>query len=494
MRPVGLADQSEDTTVEGRSAVDAMAAPRWPQRWLGSIRVRILALVVILPVVASIGSVLALRAVLFEQLEDEVAVSLQREAEEFRLLSTGIDPITGEPFAGDLPALFDVYFAREIPDEGETLLAFLDGDLYQDRRAQDAADADEIRPAIDYWLSLDRREEGSIDTALGLARYVALPLTGRDGDGLFVVANFPAFEQEEIDEAVTTHVVVQMITMVLVAGLGLFLAGRVLRPLQSLAETAPTISDTDMHQRIPVTGRDEASLIATAFNDMLARLERAFAAQQRFLHDTSHELRSPLTVIRGHAELIGLDDTAADRAATVDLITDEVDRMSRIVNDLFLLAMSEHPDFLQVEPLDLRQVVLEAHQKVSVLAARDWQIDAPDAVPVSGDRQRLTQAIVQLVANAVKVTTTGDRIVIGTRVHDGNASLWVEDSGPGVPSDRAEQIFARAARGDSTDGAGLGLAIVRAIADAHHGTVTVRSRPGSGARFVITLPAAETTA
>lgn len=490
MGQVGLLGQAEDTTDEDGSPGDDVSAPRWAQRWLGSIRVRILALVVILPVVASIGSVLVLRAVLFERLEDEVTVSLQREAEEFRLLSTGNDPVTGEPFAGDLPAIFDVYFAREIPDEGETLLAFLDGVLYQDRRAQDAADADDIRPAIDYWLSLDRREEGSIDTVFGLARYVALPLAGRDGDGLFVVANFPVFEQEEIDEAVTTHVAVQLITMVLVAGLGLILAGRVLRPLQSLAETAPTISDTDMHQRIPVTGRDEASLIATAFNEMLARLERAFAAQQRFLHDTSHELRSPLTVIRGHAELIGLDGTAADRAATVDLITDEVDRMSRIVNDLFLLAMAEHPDFLEVEPLDLRQVVLEAQQKVSVLAERDWQIDAPDPVPVSGDRQRLTQAIVQLAANAVKATASGDRVVIGTRVRDGRASLWVEDSGPGVPSDQTEQIFTRAARGESTDGAGLGLAIVRAIAEAHHGSVAVRSRPGSGARFEITLPAA----
>ena len=131
-----------------------------------------------------------------------------------------------------------------------------------------------------------------IDTTLGRARYVALPIdSGRSG-GLFVVVNFPQFERREIDDAVRTNIVIQLITMVVVAGLGLFLAGRVLRPMSSLARTASTISDTNMTQRIPVTGSDEASQIAVAFNEMLSRLEAAFATQQRFLHDTSHELRT----------------------------------------------------------------------------------------------------------------------------------------------------------------------------------------------------------
>lgn len=171
---------------------------RWPRHWFDSIRVRILAVVVALLVVSSIGSALLLRAVLFERLTDEVDVTLGREVEEFRLLSTGSNPETGEPFDGDLAAIFDVYFAREVPDEGESLLAFIDGELYESRRAQDAAEPSEIQPAIEYWLTLDRAQHGAIDTVLGRARYEALPLAGSGGAGLFVVANFPDYERDDL--------------------------------------------------------------------------------------------------------------------------------------------------------------------------------------------------------------------------------------------------------------------------------------------------------
>ncbi|CAN5737384.1 ATP-binding protein [soil metagenome] len=378
------------------------------------------------------------------------------------------------------------------PSEGESLLAFVGGSVYRSERAQDAAEEGQLQPAIDYWLALDESEQGEIDTALGNAKYIALPLRGQGEDGLSVVANFPDFERREIAAAVRTQIVVQLITMVLVSALGLLLAGRVLRPLASLARTAPTISDTDLTQRIPVTGRDEASEIAVAFNEMLTRLEGAFDTQKRFLHDTSHELRTPLTVIRGHVELLELDTTEADRQATIDLVTDEIDRMSRIVNDLFLLAMSERPDFLQVEPVDLREIVVDAHQKVTALGVRNWQVGAPTPVPVVGDAQRLTQAITQLAANAVKFTGEDDTIRIGAAVRDGTAMVWVEDSGPGVSAADAEQIFERFGRAgqerDPNGGAGLGLAIVQAIAEAHGGSVRLRSRPGEGARFEILIP------
>lgn len=461
-------------------------------RWFGSMRVRIVAVVVILLVLSSIGSVLLLRAVLLGRLEDEVVENLDREVDEFELLSTGNDPETGEPFAGDLRAIFDVYFARELPDEGESLLAFIDGRLYRTRRAQDAAEATELQPAIEHWLSLDRRETATIDTVLGRARYVALPLTGRGRDGLFVAVNFPNFERREIDGAVRAQIVVQVITMVVVGMLGLLLAGRVLRPLRSLARTASAISDTDLTRRIPVFGRDEASQIALVFNAMLTRLEQAFSTQRRFLHDTSHELRTPLTVIRGHIELLDVESTPAERAETIALVTDEIDRMSRIVDDLFTLAMAERPDFLHTEPVDLREIVVDAHRKVTTLGARDWRVEAPHPVPIVGDRQRLTQAIVQLAANAVKFTTEGDSIRIGTMARDGEATLWVDDAGTGVVPEEAERIFRRFERGrsdpDSAVGSGLGLAIVQGIAEAHGGRVALIPKPGPGARFVMTIP------
>ena len=298
------------------------------QGWLGSIRVRILAVVVGLLVLSSIGSVLVLRTLLLQQLDAEIEERLDREAEEFALLSDGTDPQTGEPFDGDLRAILDVYFSREIPDEGESLLSFVDGRLYEASRSQDAAAVGELQPAIDYWMSLTEPERGSVDTVLGEARYVAVPLRGDGADGLFVVANFPSSEQAEINAAVQQHVLAQLGTLVVASLLGLALAGRVLRPLSALAATARRISDTDLSRRIPAAGRDEASQIAGAFNDMLARLEGAFTTQRRFLDDTSHELRTPLTVVRGHLELLELDGSADDRRETIALVVDELDRMA----------------------------------------------------------------------------------------------------------------------------------------------------------------------
>lgn len=287
-------------------------------------RVRILAVVLALLLMSSLGSVLLLRTVLFERLDDEIRLDLEQEAAEFRLLSAGNNPLTGEPFDGDLSAIFDVYFSREVPDEGESLLAFVDGELYASRRAQGAAEADELQGLITYWLSLRDARSGSLDTALGDARYVAIPVRGQGEDGLFVVANFPTLERSEINSAVSTQMLVQLGTISVAALLGLALAGRVLRPLRLLADTARRISDTDLSQRIPAPGKDEASQIAAAFNDMLTRLETAFTSQRRFLDDTSHELRTPLTVIRGHVEMLELGASPEERQETIDLVTDEV--------------------------------------------------------------------------------------------------------------------------------------------------------------------------
>lgn len=139
--------------------------------------------------------------------------------------------------------------------------------------------ATELEPAVSYWLSLERSESGVIDTPFGLARYVAIPLQGDGQDGLFVVVNFPQFERGEIDAAIRTQIAVHVGTLIVASLLGLALAGRVLRPLRSVASTATRITDTDLTQRIPISGRDEASQIAAAFNDMLTRLEAVFGTQ-----------------------------------------------------------------------------------------------------------------------------------------------------------------------------------------------------------------------
>lgn len=176
------------------------------------------------------------------------------------------------------------------------------------------------------------------------------------------------------------------------------------------------ISETDLDQRVPVAGHDEASQIAATFNAMLARLQQAFAGQRQFLDDTSHELRAPLTIIRGHLELLELDETPAERRATLELVVEEVDRATHLVEDLLLLARSEQPDFTTPEPTDTHDLVRGIYDRAAVMADRGWTLVMPEPGVVVVDPRRLTQAALQLAHNAMKHTREGAAIEIGGAV------------------------------------------------------------------------------
>lgn len=454
----------------------------------GSMRVRILAAAVVLLAGSSLVSILLLRGVLLERLDEEIIINLQQESEEFVLLTGGTNPETGQPFGDDFAAIVDVYLAREVPDEGETLLAFIGDELYAIERDGDGLDENELAEAIGYWLSLDEREEGRMTTAGGETRYVALPFDAGDENGLFVVANFPKYEETEIDDAVVTQGLIMAATIALASVLGWFLAGRVLRPLQSLADTAQTITETDLTRRIPVRGHDEASRIAIAFNDMLERLEHAFTTQRRFLDEASHELRAPLTVIRGHMELLELEDDPAERAATTTLITNEIERMNRMVEDLLTLARAQRPGFLDLGQVDLAELTEDAYRHASVLCRREWILESVGHGTVRADGQRLTQALMQLAENACQHGGDGP-VRIGSAIADGKAVLWVHDSGAGVTLMDRDHVFERFVKTPGRrESSGLGLSIVAAIARAHGGSARLAETEGRGARFEIVIP------
>jgi signal transduction histidine kinase len=226
---------------------------------------------------------------------------------------------------------------------------------------------------------------------------------------------------------------------------------------------------------------------------MLSRLERAFVGQRQFLDDAGHELKTPLTVLRGHLELLD-EGNPAEVAETRALLLDEIDRMSRLVGDLILLAKSDRPDFITVAPQDVEQLTRTLLSKARGLAERDWQLDEVATGTAVVDEQRVTQAVLQLAENAVKHTDEGATVALGTRHEGGTLQLWVRDTGPGVPAADREHIFERFGRSDvrpDAEGFGLGLSIVRAIARAHDGEVHLADPgPGQrGARFVITVPA-----
>jgi signal transduction histidine kinase len=223
---------------------------------------------------------------------------------------------------------------------------------------------------------------------------------------------------------------------------------------------------------------------------MLDRLEEAFKTQRRFIDDAGHELRTPITIIQGQLEV--LEDDPEERAKTLEIVMDELDRMSRFVNDLLLLARAERPDFLNLETIDVEMISRELLAKASSLAPRAWSMEGVGKGRVVMDRQRVTQAVMQLAHNAAQHTEEGSEIALGSAVVDGEARFWVKDSGPGIPARDQADIFDRFRRGSrgrkTSEGAGLGLSIVKAIAEAHHGRVELESRPGAGATFAVVIP------
>jgi len=452
-----------------------------PRRALAGARTRVLLAFVVLLALSTLASTLALRQILLARAGERVEEALVQEVDEFTE--------QGERSGGDIRALFDRFLSRNVPAEGEAFFTFLDGRPYT---STEGAPSDRLLARVSRLGRITDTARGEVTTADGDVRYLAVPVSidGRRR-GVFVVAVNLGQERREVTEAVRVAAGVSLAVLLLASALAWIIAGRVLAPLRTLRSTAQAITETDFTRRIEVEGRDEIADLARTFNAMLDRLEDAFATQKAFVSDAGHELRTPITIVRGHLELLG--DDPDERRETLALVTDELDRMARFVEDLLLLARAEQGDFLHPGPIDLDVLTDEVFAKARALADRDWKLSGAGAGRLTGDRQRLTQAVVQLAQNAVQHTGPADRIALGSALAHGEARLWVADSGPGIaPADR-ERIFDRFHRAGNgrrrSDGAGLGLAIVRAIAEAHGGHVELDSREGAGSTFTLVIPA-----
>ncbi|MEJ7782720.1 MAG: HAMP domain-containing sensor histidine kinase [Solirubrobacteraceae bacterium] len=460
---------------------------RWPL--LLSTRTRVLAAFLILLAFSTVVSTLALRQLLLARVNERVDASLLQEVQEFEILaSRGRDPQTAEPFGTDIEAIFDTFLGRNVPDVDEAALAFVGAELY---RRSPAGGAPFDRRRFSALATIERPRRGTIQADNGDLRYAAVPIFAQgERLGTFVVTAQIERERREVVYSVQVAAGVSIGVLAIASLLAWTIAGRVLAPLRELRDTARGISETHLAQRIAVKGHDEVAELGRTFNDMIDRLEGAFASQRAFVSDAGHELRTPITIIRGHLELLG--DDPQERADTIEVVTDELDRMSRFVDDLLTLAKAERADFLRPGPVDLDELTDELLTKANGLARREWRLEANAAGLITADRQRLTQAVMNLAHNAVQHTSEGDAVALGSAMRDGEARLWVRDSGPGVPTDQQERIFERFARsGDNvrrSEGAGLGLAIVRAIAEAHGGRVELNSQEGMGSVFTVVLP------
>ncbi len=259
-------------------------------------------------------------------------------------------------------------------------------------------------------------------------------------------------------------------------------------PVHRLMDVTRRVDRGSLDIHTGLTAVDEVGELAQSFDRMIDRLGAAFAEQERLLADISHELRTPITIVRGHLEILqrgGRAPEQIERALTISL--DELDRMGRLVNDLLLLARAVRPDFLSPRPLDLPAFLDEVFQKAQAIATRPWRRDPVSRITIVADRDRLTQAMLNLLHNAVAHTQPDQPITLSASEVHGWVEIAVTDEGAGIPAELLPHVFERFRTG-SSGRTGLGLSIVQVIARAHGGDVRVQSEPGRGSTFVVRIP------
>jgi two-component system, OmpR family, sensor kinase len=366
-------------------------------------------------------------------------------------------------------------------------------------RHQDAFLVDAAPPDLPDTLPLGAF---TVDATTGDARYRVA--SERLPNGTLVIA-LPLDEvQRTLRRLVAVEVVVAVVVLAGLGGLGWWLIGVGLRPLERMSRTANAIAAGDLSQRVkPATATTEVGRLGLALNTMLEQIEHAFAERQasearlrQFAADASHELRTPLTSIRGYAELFrrGADQHPDDLAKAMRRIEDEAARMGILVDDLLLLARLDQGRPPVRASVDVTQLARDAVDDARAAHPRHVvTLSTNGSVALIGDEQQLRQVVGNLLTNACTHTPDGTPVHVVVRPDDSDALIEVSDEGPGLTDAERQHVFeqfwrADAARQRVTGGAGLGLAIVHAVAAAHGGSASVDSTPGQGATFRVRIP------
>ena len=328
------------------------------------------------------------------------------------------------------------------------------------------------------------------------------------GETYTLLVAHPWRERDELLRRVLTALAIAVPLALAAASLGgYFLARKSLSPVVAMSATAANISATNLHERLPMDNpRDELGQLAGVFNALLARLDESFAQQQRFMADASHELRTPVAIVRGEAE-IALSQAARrpeEYRESLAIVQDEGRRLTRIVEDLFLLARADAGQLpLQLTNFYFDELTAECARAVRTLAMRRELIlecEATTEMPLRGDENLLRQMLLNLLDNAIKHTPRGGSVTVKCVKDKRNYILTVTDTGAGIPLQAQPHIFERFYRADTarlrqTDsegsGAGLGLSIAHWIAVAHNGRLELLRSDADGSVFAATLPAPE---
>ena len=465
----------------------------WRSDLFKEARTRILLLYLLSMLLLTAAATPIFRFLLFANVDRRVREDLAEEQEEFIETYEVWEQETVHSLE-ELKDFADQFLAENLPEDDNFHIIVIDEKFY---RSNPESLLEQLGPdseVFKLWLNVSKYTSGeqeSNDPQVGRILYNANPLElNGENRGVFVIAHATAGERREalfgvfIFSRVAAGVV--FLSFIL-AWLG---TGQLLSPVRALATAARTISESDLSQRIPVQGTGELAELAETFNAMMNRIQTAFDTQRNFINDAGHELRTPITIVQGHLEL--MEDDPEEQQETLAIVLDELDRMSRLVNDMVLLAKSERLDFLQLETIEISSLAKDLFTKAQTLAERNWLLQIEGEGGIQGDRQRLTGAILNLLNNSVQHTHEGDEIELGVTRAAKTVRFWVRDTGEGIPPEDQARIFERFARTSnryrSSDGSGLGLAIVQAIAEAHGGRIELMSQIDIGSTFSLILP------
>ena len=458
---------------------------------LQSTRVRLLAWVLV-PVIMVLSLTLVTAwSMLTQQQNQAIDGHLSREAGELQILATkAIDPKTDTTFTS-AKGLLELYVQRTVPDPNETMFVVVNGSVISRTTDTPAVRLDQDPEFLALVNQVTKAGFGNYQTAVGNARYIVVPIVSPDERGALVGIIFSDLESKQISDLLYRFALIVLLSLIAAAAVGWLVAGRVLRPITKVRQTAHEIGASDLSKRIADTsGGTELMQLAAEFNLMLDRIQESFEINKQFVDDAGHELRTPLTIISGHLELMEADPSQADSSMVI--VKDELSRMSRIVRDLQTLTKSSQPDFIKCTEIRLVDLGDELFVKASQLGNRNWSLGEIPESSWSLDRERITQAILQISENAIRFTSDGDPIRIDIQLAGKGVEISVSDSGPGIPEASRDKITERFVRGDaqanSGQGAGLGLALVSAIAAGHGGKLVIGDSEFGGAKVTLRIP------
>jgi two-component system OmpR family sensor kinase len=514
--PTELAPPAPEPEPRGR--LHSTLAAWGPRSW--SLRARLLAVMLallsVVSLVIGVVSVVALRSYLITQLDEKVATSSQRTA----------NGLLGGPGSMNLA------FTRGQPDgtviavvrgnqlQGDALILTTSGEegpITANKSVLVSLPADGHAHTRDFGGDLGKYRLQAVDLSRAPGAQNVAP--GGVAAGTYAITGLPM--GDITDTVLRLAAIITAVTLaglVLAGAAGAAIVRLTLRPLRRVAATASQVATMQLDRgevalavRVPETYTDprtEVGQVGAAINNMLGHVGAALNARQasemrvrRFVADASHELRTPLAAIRGYAELSrrSQEPVPDDVAHALSRVESQAVRMTGLVEDLLLLASLDSGRQLVREPVDLTQLLIGAVGDAHAAGPTHvWRLDVPEEpVTIIGENARLTQVVTNLLANARTHTPPGTEVTIGLRTEGAEpyrtAVITVTDNGPGIAPDLLPEVFERFARGDSSrsraaGSTGLGLAIVAAVVSAHHGSVSVASKPGNTV-FTVRLPA-----